>query len=128
MPDNETWRPVPGFPGYEASTEGRVRSLLGRAPRIMSPGLHRSDGRGKHGTNYVRLNYSLRRDNRGVTIHAHTVILLTFVGPRPEGHEARHLNGDALDNRLANLLWGTKSENALDTVRHGNHNKQKAVA
>jgi len=44
---------------------------------------------------------------------------LAFVGPRPEGQQARHLNGIRNDNRLANLCWGTVEENRADTVLHG---------
>ena len=51
----------------------------------------------------------------------HRLVLEAFVGPRPEGMVARHLNGDPGDNRLENLAWGTQSENNYDKVRHGTH-------
>ncbi|OYV23788.1 MAG: hypothetical protein B7W97_02150 [Mycobacterium sp. 20-66-4] len=38
----ETWREVPGSNGrYEISDLGRVRSLIGREPRIMKPNFHK---------------------------------------------------------------------------------------
>jgi hypothetical protein len=52
-------------------------------------------------------------------LYAHHLVLETFVGPCPTGMECRHLNGDRSDNRLANLCWGTKVENAADRERHG---------
>ena len=33
-------------------------------------------------------------------IYIHHLVLLTFVGPRPEGMEVRHLDGDPLNNTL----------------------------
>ena len=36
-----------------------------------------------------------------------------FVGPRPEGNEVLHLNGNPSDNRLENLKYGTRRENIL---------------
>lgn len=50
----------------------------------------------------------------------HRLVLTAFVGPCPDGMECLHGEGGALDNRLTNLRWGTKSENMLEhaaTVR-----------
>lgn len=51
--------------------------------------------------------------------YVHTLVLLAFSGPRPEGQQCRHLNGDPGDNRPSNLCWGTCAENAADRIRHG---------
>lgn len=106
----ETWRSVPGYPGYEASTEGRIRSLL-REPggRVL---VARTD---KGGYQIVGVRTRDGQKNRTV----HSLVLLAFVGLRPEGMESRHLNGDPADNRPANLVYGTKSENARDKFHHG---------
>ena len=50
--------------------------------------------------------------------YVHRLVLETFVGPRPDGMEARHLNGDCQDNRVENLIWGTPLENGADKIRH----------
>jgi hypothetical protein len=48
----------------------------------------------------------------------HHAVLLTYVGPRPDGHEGRHLNDDPTDNRVENLSWGTRLQNADDRRRN----------
>lgn len=121
----ETWRSVPGYEGYyEVSTQGRVRSLT----RMV---IEKS---GKQRTKYGRVLKSTRRNQRNkvqlcvdsvqVTHCVSVLVLEAFVGPRPLGMECCHNNGDELDDRVANLRWGTKKENAQDTLRHG-HNDRK---
>lgn len=78
---------------------------------------------GKRGYPAVTLvQYSVQR-----TYEVHRLMALTFLGPRPSAQtEIRHLDGDPLNSRLSNLAYGTKSENARDTLRHGrNHNANK---
>ena len=41
----------------------------------------------------------------------HFLICTTFHGPRPEGYQCDHLNGDILDYSAANLEWVTPKEN-----------------
>lgn len=43
----------------------------------------------------------------------------TFYGPRPEGMEAAHEDGDVSNSRADNLSWKTCLENAADRERHG---------
>src|SRR5690606_38480338 len=53
----------------------------------------------------------------------HVLVAEAFIGPRPEGAECLHGDGDHTNNMVSNLRWGTKSENQLDSVRHGTHHQ-----
>ena len=109
------WKPIPGYEGlYEVSSRGEVRS----ARRAGTPGLIRKPRRHPK-TGYLYLNLS--KDNDTKTYMVHSLVALTFLGERPAGQEARHVNGDQLDNKLNNLAYGTKVENAQDTLDHGNN-------
>lgn len=106
----ENWRAVtvPHFEDlYEVSDLGHVRR--GPTGRILKPGIH---PKGYHG-----VVLSGRGKRKSLLIHK--IVLDTFVGPRPDGMEARHRDGDPTNNRLDNLCWGTSSENENDKRRHG---------
>ena len=124
----ERWRPVPGWEGiYEVSDLGRVRSLDRTVPDRRG-GTRRLRGKllaaplNSSGRRTVQLRAMTRWRCAGV----HVLVLEAFVGPRPPGLLVRHLDGDQLNNRLANLTWGTASENNRDKVIHGtDHNTAK---
>jgi hypothetical protein len=108
----EVWKPVVGYEGlYEVSDQGRVRSL--RTAR--KAGCIRKTPVNAQGYLAVDLKHNGKRK----TFRVHTLVLTAFVGQRQAGHECRHLNGDRADARLANLAWGTPSENDNDRRRHG---------
>ena len=44
-------------------------------------------------------------------MNCHTLIALTWIGPRPEGMEIDHLNGDRCDYSADNLQYVTPAEN-----------------
>jgi hypothetical protein len=102
------WTDVPGWPGAQASRCGLVRGPSGKVlkPYVADSGhLHvliREGGRG----------------SRARKLRVHHAVLLTYVGPRPDGHEGRHLNDDPTDNRVENLSWGTRLQNADDRRRN----------
>lgn len=90
-------------------SDGRVQTYPGHPLR---PSL-------RTGYHLVGLSRNSKRDNRFV----HHLVLLTFVGERPEGQEALHYNDIRTDNRLSNLSYGTRSDNTRDQVRNGKHNQ-----
>lgn len=127
MTDSEIWRDIPGFEGqYQASTLGRIRSLDRHVPR-------QAPGRKLH---YVlRYGYILRQTDNGhgylqvglgakcKSYKVHNLIALTFLGRRPLGADVRHLDGNRYNNRLENLMYGTRAENNRDiyAIGHKQH-------
>lgn len=120
---NEIWKPVLGYEGYcEVSSLGRVKTLErvtvrrnGRPHTVPERILKQSYMK----KGYLRLN--LTKDGVRKQHTVHSLVLSSFVGPRPSGMITRHLNGIPDDNRLENLAWGTGSENQHDAVEHGRH-------
>jgi hypothetical protein len=56
----------------------------------------------------------------GRSVYVHTLVLETFVSPRPSPEmEGCHENNIKTDCRLGNLRWDTTSGNNGDKVRHG---------
>ncbi len=111
------WRPIPDT-CYEASSTGLIRSL---SHRVTMP-----DGRSVPYKGRILKPQLDRLDYAIVNIHGrmrtvHSLVALAFHGPRPEGLEVRHLNGDPTDNRPENLRYGTHAENMQDKVAHGRH-------
>ena len=123
---SETFRPIPGFPTYEISESGIVRSV----PRISV----RSNGisanlrsRVLHPWRDPKTGYSrvcLSVDGVDTLERVHRLVALTFIRVGLPAEVVRHLNGDSTNNHFTNLAWGTESENQFDKVRHGRHHNQ----
>jgi hypothetical protein len=119
------WRPVLGYEGrYEVSGSGDVLSLA----RTLPDGRRRKARLLKTfpmpGTGYLAVRLS--KDGCAVTRSVHQLVAEAFHGPRPPGHETRHLDGNRLHNTPENVVWGTRSENTRDQVRHGTHRGLRA--
>lgn len=110
MSEAEEWKRVAGHEEYGVSSLGRVRS-----PRCGVMSLNRrKDG---------YLSVCLCDKGKVSVRYVHHLVLEAFVGPRPQGHVSRHLNGRRDDNRLGNLAWGTRSENEADKLSHGTYQR-----
>lgn len=112
MPEN--WKPVVGFEkDYEVSDLGRVKRITpgkgARPNHILRPGAQAS------GHLHVNLRASGKTHGRQI----HRLVLEAFVGPCPTGMEACHNNSVPRDNRLSNLRWDTRKNNARDMVEAG---------
>lgn len=106
----EEWRPIIGHEKYDVSNMGQIRTYRDCAghwtgqPRLMSL-LRNGDG------------FFIRLGRRNI-YYVHRLVLITFVGPCPDGMECRHLDGNPSNNRVDNLRWGTKIENSNDRWYH----------
>lgn len=115
----ETWQDALGYEGlYQVSDLGRVKSI--RTGKILVV------GHGKYG--HGQVCFSVNGKKQKVSVHR--AVLGAFRGAPKAGQVARHLNGDARDNRLQNLVWGTPKENTADMLRHGtvSHGERHPIA
>lgn len=107
----ERWRPVVGYEGrYRVSDQGRVWSNI--SERELKPG---PSWKGYRNVKLTKGDGTTRR--RKVAF----LVLRAFVGPRPLGAEICHDNDIRTDDRLDNLYWGTRNDNAADQVKNGRH-------
>jgi hypothetical protein len=125
----EIWKSVPGFPKYEVSNLGGVRSLPWtyerkewRHGRIQI--VHVGGNRLKGWVKYIRGRPAarmvvLRVDGKIEEVRVHRLVLLAFIGPCPTGMEGCHNDGNPLNNHLDNLRWDTHAANDMDKVAHG---------
>lgn len=62
---------------------------------------------------------ALRVGKKAVKEYVHSLVLHAFVGPRPNGYEGCHGDGNRVNNALANLRWDSPSGNHADMKSHG---------
>ncbi len=110
----EVWKDIAGFPGYEVSDQGRVRSYwnkhakLNSTPHLLKPQMR---------NNY--LSVLLHKDRKPFHKVIHGLVLLVFKGPRPMGMQGCHNDGININVSLRNLRWDTPLSNYRDRDNHG---------
>jgi hypothetical protein len=110
---NEQWRPVPGYEGsYEVSDLGRIKSLpkRRRGERILQ-GSTCTDG-------YLQVGLCCGGMTRRLV---HSIVAEVFIGPRPEGLQINHIDGDKKNNDRRNLEYVTPRENIRHSFDTGLH-------
>lgn len=123
-PQNERWVPLPGYESrYQISDHGRLYAI----PRTVTycdgrsyqhPGRLIKTQKNPGGALYVGIGNTRDTIRR---IRLASLVLLAFVGPRPDGMEVLHWDDNPDNNTLENLRYGTRSENMHDRVRNGRH-------
>lgn len=108
--DGELWADVGWARGFQASTLGRVR-------QFTESGWMSIEATRPRGERYKTVSINGRH------MRLHSLIAEVFHGPRPDGLEVAHENGNEDDNRPDNLSYKTVLENARDRVRHGTQHR-----
>ena len=89
----EEWMDLPGYPGYEASDQGRIRNERG-----WILGTTQIEG----ARPFVALSTNGRQVQRGLAL----LICQTFLEtPRADFNTPIHLDGDLANCRVSNLAW-----------------------
>ena len=115
----EIWKDIPGYEGkYQASTEGRIRSVS----RVVKGKCHFTGNSFERQIKSHILRPGRYCKNNHVSVvlgqgtagkPVHQLIMLTFVGEKPEGMEVLNRNGEPKNNRLKNHRNYKKTENIL---------------
>lgn len=110
---DEKWRKIKGWP-YKISNYGRVkrskRGISTHSGKILKFSV---DGSGYR---HVFL-YNNNRKRKKFNIHK--LVAHYFIGLCPEWHEINHIDGNKENNKLWNLEYVTRSENAKHAYRLG---------
>ncbi len=116
----ELWRPIAGAVGYEVSNLGRVRSWRRKGARadaaLATEPKYLKTSPGAYGYPVVCI---ARNGDKQKPVAVHILVLTAFCGPPGPGRESLHEDGNRLNAHLANLSWGTRTENKADSIRHG---------
>lgn len=97
------WRSVPGVNRTFASSFGYIITWDGRHDRWSVPRLGNING---YGYRKTKVN--------GRTSSVHILVCSAFLGCGAEGDTVDHINRNRSDNRVSNLRWATRSEQATN--------------
>ena len=117
----EEWAPIPGYETfYLVSNLGRVKAMY----RFVYSQRHRKE------INYqarilkqIKLNdryrvVNLAKEGKSSLRTVHSLVMESFVGPRPQGLLIAHWDDKGDNNRLSNLRYATPKENQADAKRN----------
>lgn len=96
-----------GFVNNMIKSPGRYLNTNGK---ILKPGKY---------DRYGHLNVNLWKNGNKQFFAVHLLVMEAFVGPRPEGMEICHNDGNPGNNRKDNLRYDTPKNNNKDKIKHG---------
>lgn len=108
--EDEIWKAIPDYDGYEVSNLGQVRSYrkriwggwtIGDKPRLLK--VYPSK------IGYTEVN--IYKDKKMKHIRVHKLVMLAFIGPCQKNMEVLHNDDNKSNNTLSNLRYDTHIEN-----------------
>lgn len=122
MMSAEQWKPIPGYEGrYEASTQGRIRSLIywsGKGHRYVKRKTPKILKQNMGSRGYYRVTLSkCDKERSQKVLPVHRLIALTWI-PNPNNYpEVMHIDETRTNNKVSNLEWGTSKMNCNAPLR-----------
>lgn len=125
----EQWKDIDGFPGYQVSDKGRVRTFWKRKhyPTGFGSYNHISDepqimSQSDDGNGYMKLMLYSQNDNKRCCKKVHRLVAEAFIEHEPENDTVDHIRSGPegkLDNSVSNLRWISRRENIQKAYRDG---------
>lgn len=117
----EEWREIPGYPHYEISNLGEIRSTDKYQKRFNGKVTCNFIVRGRKLkpsiTDFGYKRVTLYVDKKPIRVCIHKLVALAFLDNPENKPQVNHINGNKLDNRLENLEWCTCSENVIHAFK-----------
>lgn len=107
------WTPIPGFPHYEVTSTGLVRSLHSNPPKLLKQSLNPQG--------YYAVG--LCENGKSSLKRVHRLVLETFTPTDDKTLVSCHGDGVRTNNNLSNLRWDTQANNYADSIKHGTANR-----
>ena len=111
---SEKWLPAVGYEGlYEISDFGQARSAIDRKNTFNKKVLKQWTC--TNGYQSIRMY----KNGKGHPTTIHSLVMAAFIGPRPEGYQINHKDGNKANNHVSNLEYITPLENVRHAHRTG---------
>ena len=108
LPPNERW--IDGYDGiYSVTESGEIYSYKCGKKKALKPS----------GGNHGYLNVVLSKDGIKTTRGVHRCISVAFLNNPNKFPQVNHIDGNKLNNNIANLEWCNASHNAIHAFRMG---------
>jgi len=117
--ETEIWKALPGGPGVEVSTLGRVRTL----DRLASSEKYTRFTKGRvlkqhdNGKGYLMVNIPV--DEKWINKSVHRLVAQTFIKNADNLPQVNHKDCDRMNNNVSNLEWCTASYNNQYREKYG---------
>lgn len=118
----EQWKDIPGYEGiYQASTDGRIRTCIGKTTknaRYSSRVWKQRELKQKFTVNKkgrTDARVCLWKDGQGKTFLVSRLVAMTWVEGYASDMTVNHIDGNPLNNAASNLEWLSRADN----IRHG---------
>ena len=102
--EDENWRPIPGYEGYEISNHGNLRNCKKEKPYIIAT----------HKELRGYMTTKLTMDGISVQVRIHQLVARAFIGLPPDGCHVHHRDGDPSNNHHLNLTYVSKNKHLGD--------------
>lgn len=103
----EEWRPTYIYPNqYEVSNKGNVRNIYTK--QVLKPQMHRKG--------YCVVRLSLKDKKKSAKVHR--LVAIAFIDNPKKLPQVNHIDGNKLNNTVANLEWCTNYDNMQHAILH----------